>query len=521
MKKILMLLLAVLTLLGTRCGVMYREQFSIVSGSENKSLEPILKRFGDRHGIEIVIKYKGSVDIMLGLQQADFPYDAVWPANSLWINIGDKKRKVRHLRSIMTSPVVFGIRKSLAGKLGFVGKKVYVKDILEAVIAGKLKFLMTSATQSNSGASAYVGFLYALLGNPEVLSMQDLTKPELKTRIRQLFSGINRSSGSSGWLKELFVKGNYDAMVNYEAMIIEANKELVSQGKEPLYAVYPVDGIVMADSPFGWVKGEKKKKEETFLKIQQYLLSKEVQQEIVRHGRRVGFGGVVEGADKSVFNPDWGIDASRIISPIKLPAPEVIYKALHLYQTEFRKPSFTVFCLDYSGSMQGRGYRQLKEAMGMLLSSQEAKRYLINPSSEDITCVIPFNNKLLAEWKVEGNDPAKLQELLGRIRSLPPGGGTDIYSPAMKALQLLSSVDATRYIPAVILMTDGKSNVGRHFGDLESFWKGLDKDIPVFSILFGAASKEQLHRIAELTRGRIFDGRHNLIKAFRKAKGYN
>ena len=33
---------------------------------------------------------------------------------------------------------------------------------------------MTSATQSNSGASAYIGFLYALLGNPEVITAEDL-----------------------------------------------------------------------------------------------------------------------------------------------------------------------------------------------------------------------------------------------------------------------------------------------------------------------------------------------------------
>lgn len=67
--------------------------------------------------------------------------------------------------------------------------------------------------------------------------------------MKELLRGINRSSGSSGWLKELFLNGKYDAMVNYESLILETNKILVSRGEEPLYLVYPIDGIVISDSP--------------------------------------------------------------------------------------------------------------------------------------------------------------------------------------------------------------------------------------------------------------------------------
>jgi hypothetical protein len=206
------------------------------------------------------MQYKGSVDIMLELEKGGTDADVVWPANSLWVTLGDKGHIVKHMQSIMTSPVVFGIRKSLAEELGFTGRKVSVRDILDAINNKKLSFMMTSATQSNSGASAYIGFLYALLGNPETITMENLQDPQLKDEIRKLLSGINRSSGSSGWLKDLFLKGDYDAMVNYESMIIETNQELVRQGKEPLYAVYPYDGLVIADSPLCYLnKGDEKK----------------------------------------------------------------------------------------------------------------------------------------------------------------------------------------------------------------------------------------------------------------------
>ena len=81
---------------------------------------------------------------------------------------------------------------------------------------------MTSATQSNSGASAYIGFLYALLGNPEVITEEDLQNESLKTQMKELLSGVDRSSGSSDWLKDMFLEGDYDAMVNYECLIIQA-----------------------------------------------------------------------------------------------------------------------------------------------------------------------------------------------------------------------------------------------------------------------------------------------------------
>ena len=48
-----------------------------------------------------------------------------------------------------------------------------------------------------------------------------------------------------------------------------------------------------------------------------------------------------------------------------------------------------------------------------------------------------------------------------------------------------------------------------------------NQDIPVFSIMFGDASDEQLNEMSELTRARTFDGKNNLVQAFKNAKGYN
>lgn len=239
----------------------------IVSGSENSELEPILEEFSDREHVRIEMTYMGSLDIMRLLGEEDIPYDAVWPASSLWLTVGDTEHRIKHAESISISPVVFGIRKSLAEELGFVGREVSVNDLLEAIRNGKLRFCMTSATQSNSGASAYIGFLYALLGNPEVITSEDLQSDELRAQMQELLSGVDRSSGSSDWLKDMFLQGDYDAMVNYECLVIQANRELEERGEEPLYVVYPYDGLSLADSPLGYVDKGDDGQEELFLKL--------------------------------------------------------------------------------------------------------------------------------------------------------------------------------------------------------------------------------------------------------------
>ena len=324
----------------------------ILSGSENQELEGILDDFARERGVNIEMDYQGSLDIMRTLQGESIEYDAVWPASSLWLTAGDTRYRVKHAHSISVTPVVFGIRRSLAEELGFVGREVSVSDLLSAIESGQLNFCMTSATQSNSGCSAYIGFLYALLGNPDVITSESLQTPGLSEQITQLLSGVDRSSGSSDWLKDLFLTGGYDAMVNYECLIISANQELDERGEETLYAVYPYDGLSIADSPLGYVDNGDAEKEQAFLDLQEYLLSDEVQNEIQRTGRRTGYEGVsAENAD--VFRADWGVQPDRVLSPIRMPSTDVLMECLNLYQTEFRKPSLTVYCLDYSGSMEG------------------------------------------------------------------------------------------------------------------------------------------------------------------------
>ena len=263
------------------CGQQPARQLSIVSGSENKSLESLVKQLGHKHGVDIALTYLGSVDIAHQLEKGTAcPYDAVWPASSLWLALGDTQHVVKHSQSTMRSPVVFAVKKPVAERLGWLGKDILVHDILRAAEAGSLRFAMTSATQSNSGASAYMGFLHAFAGNPEVLTLQHLREPKVQEHIQRFLGRVHRQTGSSGWLMELLLTHyeQFDAVINYEALVIEANQQLIAQGKVPLHVFYPADGLTIADSPLAYINHGDAAKEQAFLKVQAALLDDKTQQ---------------------------------------------------------------------------------------------------------------------------------------------------------------------------------------------------------------------------------------------------
>ena len=124
----------------------------------------------------------------------------------------------------------------------------------------------------------------------------------------------------------------------------------------------------------------------------------------------------------------------------------------------------------------------------------------------------------------DGNAPEVLRDLLHRILQSESGGGTNIYTATGVAVEWIEREFADqlqRYFPAVILMSDGRSK--GNLQDLEARLRrtSLGYDLPIFSIAFGDADEEQLQEISQRMGGRTFDGRKDLVKAFRHAKGYN
>ncbi|SHN67770.1 substrate-binding and vWA domain-containing protein [Desulfitobacterium chlororespirans] len=481
--------------------------FTVLSSSENKDLEPMLSEFARENNLELRFEYTGSLNIPALIKSSPQDYDAVWSSNSIW-NASIPSSVLKNSKSISVNPVIFAVKESRYKALGF-SRDTVVNDLVKAVEAGNLKFLMPSVTQTNSGASAYIGFLNSLAGNPPVLTEEDLTSPALQESLKKLFKGVARNSGSDEYLIDIFREGDYDALVNYESSLIELNKQLIASNKEPLLFIYPSDGVSVSDSPFAYIDNNDSDKLEVFNKLQDFLLSADTQKKLESMGRRTTYGGLV--ANLEVFKESYGIDKNAYLSPIKYPASPVLNMALTLYQDLFRKPSAVVFCLDYSGSMYGEGNEQLVAAMERILNHELAAEDLIQFSEKDQIVVIPFAGDL--KWVDSTHSGTDTAALLVKIKATETGGGTDIYRPVEQAIKLLKEFDSETYTKSIVLMTDGESG-GR-------FSAGTAYDTPVFSIMFGKANPKQLDEISRLTRGKTFDGKTDLINAFKEIRAYN
>ena len=493
--------------------------FSLLICTENRDMEESLRDFAEDSGINLEIEYRSTLDAVSVLNSENCEFDGVWLSNSIWLYMLNGKQRITNAKSVSINPVVFAVKKSQAEKLGFTDRQVSMNDIVNAVRNGELTFLLPSVTQTNSGASAYLGFLYALAGSPEVLTNSHLQDADLQKNLTELFSGVERTSGSEDYLGEMFLEGSYDAMVNYEFEFISLNKKLVSEGKEPLYLIYPSDGVSLSDSPFAYIDKGDSEKAEMFAKLQNFLLSEKTQKEMAQTGRRTGYGGQNPYGSESVFNPDWGIDMKAYLSPVNYPSSEVIASALKLFQERLKKPSVTVFCLDMSGSMEGEGYYALMEAMKYILNPETAGTDYMQFNKNDIIYIMPFTNTVTKSQIFSGNGDEHAV-LIKKLNALRANGGTDIYEPVIQALGILENYSNKEYTLSVVLMTDGQSNTFR-LSDLEKKLNETKINAGIFSIMFGSASEDELLMIAKASRGRVFDGRSDLISAFKEIRGYN
>src|SRR5262249_61455609 len=105
---------------------------------------------------------------------------------------------------IMASPVILGLRRSIAHRLGWDARAPTWSDLAAAASARKFTYGMTNPAASNSGFSALVGVAAALAGTAAPLSQPAVAS--VAPRLRGFFSGQTLTAGSSGWLSDAYAR---------------------------------------------------------------------------------------------------------------------------------------------------------------------------------------------------------------------------------------------------------------------------------------------------------------------------
>ncbi|WP_432825324.1 VWA domain-containing protein [Dactylosporangium sp. CA-092794] len=497
----------------------------VLASSELADLQPVLDGARQATGVEVKLQATGTLDGVENVVSgnAATQYDAIWFASNRYLQLhpgsGDK---IGTATKVATSPVVLGLRQSVAQQLGWTDHRPTWSEI--AVAAGEHKFTygMTNPASSNSGFSALVGVAAALAGTGAALTAEQIAP--LTPRLRAFFAGQSLTAGSSGWLADAFVKNAadhgkaVDGLVNYESVILSLN----ASGKlpEPLTVVYPSDGVVTADYPLTLLAGVSEQTKTNYAAVADYLRRPSVQQQIMaRTWRRPAVPGVSLAAG---FGPKDG-PLPELPFPGKLDAANALIGA---FGDALRKPARTIYVLDLSGSMKGERIQGLKTALvGLTGADTSLSGQFSRFNGREQVIMVPFSTKPgeVRRFDVPEGD---IQPALDQIRSYAGGlsanGDTAIYDALFVAYDQAAALmkdDPDRFT-SIVLLTDGELTKGANVDAFQARLPQLPK-VPVFTILFGEGNVGEMQKVADLTGGKSFDARTgSLPAAFKEIRGY-
>lgn len=487
--------------------------FSVLAGSELRDIEPLLQKAAQAAGVPLRMSYAGTLDMVERINGGE-QFDAILPASGAYPGLALAAKPLARDK-LFYSRVALGVKVAKLKALGWDQRPPTWADIAKAASAGQLRYGMTNPTSSNTGMSALFAVASAVAGKTE-----DLAAAEVDAKVLTAFlSGQKLTAGSSGWLAEAFVKdpAALDAMVNYEAVILRSNDKLVAADK--LGVVYPKDGVISADYPLMLLNEAQRA---SYDKLVAAFKAPDLQRELAASAYlRPSVADVPLAAGLSAA------PVAELSFPNRL---EVIDAVLAAYQGEWRRPATSIFVLDISGSMEGARLDAMRSALKVLAgadvtsASAASARYARFQSRERVL-LMTFSDRVNEPVAVDF-DPKALDAARTAVTAyadaLAIKGGTAIFAAVMRAQSEAAKErerDPGRYV-SIVLLSDGENTSGPGLSALRTQLEG-GTPARVFPILFGDAKPEEMTALAELTGGRVFDGRKAALGAvFKEIRGY-
>ena len=490
---------------------------TVLAGSEVKDLVPLLSDIRSATGVSLVMSYSGTLEGAEAIS-GGAATDVAWFSSGNYLSLlpGAGSRVVAQ-QQIMLSPVVVGVKKSVADRFGWTNNpNVTWKDIEAKSADGSFKFAMTNPAASNSGLVALIGVASALSGSSDSIDTGTIDK----TALRAFFKGQALTAGSSGFLADSYVRdpSGVDGIVNYESILMSLN----AGGKlsEPLELIYPKEGIVTADYPFMLLNASKR---DAWEKVTTYLRTPDVQKRIMTDTlRRPAVPGVP-------LDPRFSAQTL-----IELPFParlDTIDALITAYLDEVRRPASAIFVLDLSGSMKGTRLDELKAAMNALTGTDQSLtgRFARFRAREQVT-IVTFSTDVLdtREFTIDDTAPdgPDMTAIRDYVNGLETYESTAIYSgleAAYGAVQKAEAADPNR-LYSIVLMTDGENNAGVTPDQFSTDYAALPdtvRAVHTYTVLFGEGNADAMGAIATQTGGTVFNAETTSLQTiFKQIRGY-
>jgi Ca-activated chloride channel family protein len=491
----------------------------VLASSEVTDMTPILRQAAKATGVavELAPDTTRAATTMIASGQAARKYDAAWLSTDRYLAMTPGGLpQLRDSNPIMSSPVIIGVRASVARQLGWDRHAVTWSAIAAAVAAHRFTFGMTDPASTNAGLSALAGVATAIAGDGGALHADQAT--QASPVLRELFAGQALKAASPADLARQYLRAQDDGdaqggpvggLIDYESDLVTLNAS--RQLREPLDLIYPADGVATADYPLSLLSSAAQSPgaRAAYQRLVSYLLTPAVQRTIMELTHR-------RPADPRVA-VDPGLRHGLVF---ELPFPAslgVLDSLVGSYYGTLRRPARTVYLIDISQPMAGTPLASLKAALGALTGATAGPATAFQ-AREQITFQ-PFATAAYppATFDIPPRDPQHERDLVrAYIASQAAGGSSAIYDALTAAYRTITAQAATDpdRITTIVLLTAGRVTAGSSQAAFDRFYRSLPPTIasvPVFPVLFavpGAASTAPMGQLAALTGGQAFSASH-------------
>jgi Ca-activated chloride channel family protein len=524
---------------------------AILAGSELKDLDEehdaagksIVDYIRDETGISVRFTYSGTLDAVAQMVDGDGAkhYDAVWlPSNqylTVYLDAHPRPGLFGTSIPVMSSPVILGVRPEKAGALQADPSWAGFTDL---AAKGEIGFAMTNPAASNSGYSALVAAATALRATSGPIGAADVSA--VAPRLRQLFAAQELTAGSSGWLKDAYVRRAtdgtpIDVLINYESVLLELNR--AAQPSDQLSLVYPRDGVVTANYPLTPVTSRGGDAMRRFQSVLTALCGQHIQGllESMTH-RRPSSAGVALTDEFPPLPPE-------LTPPTQLAVADSL---IHAFGNSIRRPARTIYVLDLSGSMERnvdavdptrpddpnapkiKRIDALRLALLSLTGADNSlpAQFTVFHEREQVI-LLPFNDAPHdpQRFEVPADAPqAELDRIGQAVKSLSATGNTALYDALVRAYEIAAEPTVDDRYTTIVLLSDGERTVGREMADFRRYYEQLPvqlRAVPVFSVLLGDGNRAELTALSrDITGGEFFDGNSgkSLAQVFQDIRGY-
>jgi Ca-activated chloride channel family protein len=469
-----------------------------------------------------------------GKQAGEKP--SMWlPDSSAWLRVAGGGNAVpQEGISIARSAIVVAMPQEMAGALGWddeppswpeVFKMAEDRDVWERLGHGdwgKFKFGKASPTVSTSGLMALAASYGAAGGSVAGLDAMDLKATSLLEKVRAVELGTShymatpehflwhaREADDTGKVWEFL-----SAVIVDEKSVWDYNRGVFSEDgvtkkagpapKEPLTAVYPIDGVHVADNPAAILDGD-------WVGTQQRLAARDfLGFAVTEQGQNVvkasGYRTIQGKLDAGVAGTGHYAEA---LQPLPLPKAEVLV-AMQDSFPEVRKRAKALFLLDVSESMvQEQGVTKLQRAKDAVVKALD---HFIGEDEIGLAAFSHVGDGPLQPGMVSPVAPFKTnkEDIVAKLNGLQAVDATPLFEAVSRFAGDQAKAYKDTYINTIVLLSDGKNDT-THPGDLKGLSEQLSHQnhstpVLVFTLAYGPdADVPTLLEIARASGAHYYD----------------